>query len=256
MPQQTSTFESHFLTHMQGVAGAYHKVIACSWVPILQVGGLGKVWVNCFPKAITTWLGWESNPRPPDPESDALTTLPYKVFYVPSCWNCLFKFWIYHISLFGSHTLLVFLHNIDFILFRGLGISRGKETFPNYITGKQSSFNTCLRRIFGIRWSDRERNEVSWERAGQEPVSKQILKRKWSWIGHTLRKPPNNTTRQVLRWNPQGKRKRGWPRNSWRQSTETYGTAGNLLEWGDKGSPGSREMTRSCRWPLLLMERA
>ena len=61
---------------MQGVAGAYHKLIVYSWVPILQVGGLGKVRVNCFPKAITTWLGWESNPRPPDPESDALTTLP------------------------------------------------------------------------------------------------------------------------------------------------------------------------------------
>ena len=76
MPQQTSTFESHFLTHMQDVVGAYHKLIACSWVPILQVGGLGKVRVNCFPKAITTWLGRESNPRPPDPESDALTTLP------------------------------------------------------------------------------------------------------------------------------------------------------------------------------------
>ena len=75
MPQQTSTFESHFLTHMQDVAGANHKLIACSWVPILQVGGLGKVRVNCFPKAITTWLGRESNPRPPDPESDALTTL-------------------------------------------------------------------------------------------------------------------------------------------------------------------------------------
>ena len=72
MPQQTSTFESHFFfTHMQGVAGAYHKLIVYSWVPILQVGGLGKVKVNCFPKAITTRLGWESNPRPPDPESDA-----------------------------------------------------------------------------------------------------------------------------------------------------------------------------------------
>ena len=80
MPQQTSTFESHFffiLTHMQGVAGAYHKLIVYSWVPILQVGGLGKVRVNCFPKAITTWLGWESNRRLPDPESDALTTLPH-----------------------------------------------------------------------------------------------------------------------------------------------------------------------------------
>ena len=79
MPQLTSTFESHFLTHMQGVAGAYHKLIACSWVPILQVGGLGKVRVNCFPKAFTTWLGWESNPRPPDSESDALTTV--KILY-------------------------------------------------------------------------------------------------------------------------------------------------------------------------------
>ena len=83
MPQQTSTFESHFLTHMQGVAGAYHKLIACSWVPILQVGGLRKVRVNCFPKAITTWLGWESNPRPPDPESDALTTVPRCPFIRP-----------------------------------------------------------------------------------------------------------------------------------------------------------------------------
>ena len=54
---------------------AHYKLIACSWVPILQGGGLGKVRVNCFPKAITTWLGRESNPRPPDPESDALTTL-------------------------------------------------------------------------------------------------------------------------------------------------------------------------------------
>ena len=28
-----------------------------------------------------------------------------------------------------------------------------------------------------------------WERARQEPVAKQILKRKWGWIGHTLRNP-------------------------------------------------------------------
>ncbi|GFR61191.1 hypothetical protein ElyMa_000097400 [Elysia marginata] len=50
--------------------------MACSWVPILQMGGLRKVRVNCFPKAAATWHGRESNPRPPDRESDALTTLP------------------------------------------------------------------------------------------------------------------------------------------------------------------------------------
>ena len=120
---------------------------------------------------------------------------------------------------FSTETKMrIFNSNVKSVLFYGC------ETWKT--TGKvqrrlQTFLNTCLRRIFGIRWSDRERNEVLWERAGQEPVSKQILKRKWSWIGHTLRKPPNSTTRQALRWNPQGKRKRGRPRNSWRRSTET-----------------------------------
>ena len=27
-------------------------------------------------------------------------------------------------------------------------------------------------------------NEDLWEQAGQEPVAKQILKKKWGWIGH------------------------------------------------------------------------
>nr|KAG5710671.1 hypothetical protein BaRGS_035073 [Batillaria attramentaria] len=84
----------------------------------------------------------------------------------------------------------------------------------------QTVFNTCLRRIFNIRCPEKIRNEELWERAGQEPVAKQILRRKWGWIGHTLRNPASSTTRQALTWNPQGKRKRGWPRNSWRRDTE------------------------------------
>nr|KAG5688402.1 hypothetical protein BaRGS_026670 [Batillaria attramentaria] len=37
---------------------------------------------------------------------------------------------------------------------------------------------TCLRRIFNIRWPEKIRNEELWERTGQEPVAKQILRRK------------------------------------------------------------------------------
>nr|KAG5704043.1 hypothetical protein BaRGS_017547 [Batillaria attramentaria] len=40
-------------------------------------------------------------------------------------------------------------------------------------------------RIFNIRWPEKIRNEELWERAGQEPVAKQILRRKWGWTGHT-----------------------------------------------------------------------
>nr|KAG5707393.1 hypothetical protein BaRGS_005360 [Batillaria attramentaria] len=42
----------------------------------------------------------------------------------------------------------------------------------------QTFFNTCLRRIFNIRWPEKIRNEELWERAGQEPLAKQILRRK------------------------------------------------------------------------------
>ena len=40
------------------------------------------------------------------------------------------------------------------------------------------------------------------------------------WLGHTLRKPNSNITRQALTWNPQGKRKRGRPKNTWRRDLE------------------------------------
>ena len=41
-----------------------------------------------------------------------------------------------------------------------------------------------------------------------------------SWIGHTPRKPASNITRQALDWNPQGKRKVGRPKQTWRRSTD------------------------------------
>ena len=58
----------------------------------------------------------------------------------------------------------------------------------------------------------------------------QIRRRKWRWVGHTLRKAHTNVTRQALEWNPQGNRKRGRPRQTWRQSLlEELKTAG--MSW-------------------------
>ena len=81
------------------------------------------------------------------------------------------------------------------------------------------------------------------ERAGQEPVAKQILWGKWGWIGHTLRKPASSTTRQALTWNPQGKRKRGRPRNSWRRDTET-----DLKQQGTNWSGMTRGAQNRVQW--------
>ena len=71
----------------------------------------------------------------------------------------------------------------------------------------------------------------------------QISKRKWRWIGHILRKPANNITRQALRWNPQGKRKRGRPRNSWRRGVESQ-----MRNWGHTWATLGRFAQDRTRW--------
>ena len=107
----------------------------------------------------------------------------------------------------------------------------------------QTFFNTCLRRIYKIQWQEKMRNEALWERAGQEPVAKPILRRKWGWIGHTFRKPASSITRQALTWNPQRKRKRGQPHNSWRRDTEA-----ELKQQGTNWSGMITAAQNSVRW--------
>ena len=88
----------------------------------------------------------------------------------------------------------------------------------------QSFMNSCLRRILRIRWPDTISNVQLWQKTGQLAADEEIRKRRWGWIGHTLRRPPTNITRQALRWNPQGKRKRGRPRSTWRRDLEAETT--------------------------------
>jgi hypothetical protein len=57
-----------------------------------------------------------------------------------------------------------------------------------------------------------------WETTGETPVEPQIKKRKWKWIGHTVRKDENEVERIALDWNPKGTRKRGRPKKTWRRS--------------------------------------
>ena len=110
----------------------------------------------------------------------------------------------------------------------------GAETWRTTATNikkLQSFINNCLRRILGIHWPDRISNLQLWQRTKQKPVEQEILQRRWRWIGHTLRKPASSTTRHALNWNPQGKRKRGRPRNTWRRDVEAD-TKEFGLTWG------------------------
>ena len=80
--------------------------------------------------------------------------------------------------------------------------------------------NTCLRQILQIRWPEPISNQDLWWTTRQVPITETIKKRKWRWIGHTLRKDPNSIARQSLDWNPQGKRRRGRTVLTWRRTLD------------------------------------
>ena len=76
----------------------------------------------------------------------------------------------------------------------------------------QTFVNKCLWYIVNIRWPDTISNASLLERTNQSSISQDERKRKWGWMGHTLRKPTDKITRKTLEWNPQGKRKVGRPK--------------------------------------------
>ncbi|KAJ4438357.1 hypothetical protein ANN_14299 [Periplaneta americana] len=83
-------------------------------------------------------------------------------------------------------------------------------------------------------------NEELWRRTNQSQICYQIKQRKLNWIRHTLRKPDGATEKTAIDWNPQGVRKRGRPRKTWKQSieeeVERYGKSWKEVKWmaGDR----------------------
>ena len=112
----------------------------------------------------------------------------------------IFNFSVKSVLLYSSETWIITKHTVNKI---------------------QTFVNRCLRRIMNVKWSDKVSNNTLWTKTNQLPVEIEIKRRKWRWIGHTLRKPTSSITRRALTWNPQGKRKRGRPRNTWRRDMES-----------------------------------
>ena len=80
--------------------------------------------------------------------------------------------------------------------------------------------NKCLKRILNVFWPNTISNEELWQKTNQKKITDQIKTRKFRWLGHTLRKQQDDITKQALRWNPQGQRRRGRPRLTWRRKLE------------------------------------
>lgn len=140
--------------------------------------------------------------------------------------------------------LRIFETNVKSVLL--YGSETWKQTKKNE-HDLQVFINKCLRQILQIRWSEKISNEELWEKTGQSPITNTIKKRKWHWIGHILRRPQSNITRQALDWNPQGKRRRGRPTTTWRRTIDAELKACNIT-WPE----AKRAAMNRPRWRAVV----
>ncbi|RXN04778.1 endonuclease-reverse transcriptase [Labeo rohita] len=104
---------------------------------------------------------------------------------------------------------------------------------------KLSTFHTTsLRKILRIFWPRKISNHDLLQRCKQEDMDTIITRRRWRWIAHVMRKDCTSISKTALHWTPEGKRKRGRPKNTWRRTVEaelktlnhTWGTIEKLAK--------------------------
>lgn len=138
-------------------------------------------------------------------------------------------------KIWGSNELTlatkirIFNTNVKSIL---LYASETWKTEKRVIKKTQTFINKCLRKILKIYWPNRITNKELWEKTKQEPVAITINRRKWKFIGHTLRKDGNDITKQALDYQPTGRRRVGRPAESWKRST-TKEIEMKEITWGE-----------------------
>jgi hypothetical protein len=95
-----------------------------------------------------------------------------------------------------------------------------------------------------IKWTDKTTNEELWRITHQKSIENQIKRRKWNWIGHTSRKETGAIEKNALDWNPQGYRRRGRPKRTWRRTIEDE-IRSRRRSWNEvKGIGGDRNDRR------------
>ena len=72
----------------------------------------------------------------------------------------------------------------------------------------------CLKKIMKIS------NEELYRLTSTKPVSETIRERRWRYIGHILRREPRSHVRVALILKPEGRRKKGRPKETWKRTVE------------------------------------
>lgn len=95
----------------------------------------------------------------------------------------------------------------------------------------------AMRRSLCISRRDRIRNEVVKQRMGVEgSIIQDVNVKQLTWYGHVQRMPASRLPKQILEWQPMGRRKRGRPKIEWQKTIHKAMSEKNLTadDWEDR----------------------
>ena len=93
--------------------------------------------------------------------------------------------------------------------------------------------NKCLRQILRIRWEEHVTTEELHKNADTKPLSVEVKRGRWKMIGHILRQDRNNHSNIAMTWAPEGKRKKGRPKTTWRRTVEKERREAGWSSWDE-----------------------
>ena len=147
------------------------------------------------------------------------------------CYNLIPHTAIFHflsIHVYVLHTHTGCYSNSQLVLHIGNFLELGSRHEQRKYCGCQGEGHWRFSKSHSDAFSNKDLRRVT----GQEDINLEIRKRILRWIGHTLRKEDGEIPKAALLWNPQGSRKRGRPKNSWRRSViQEVGRSWNELRF-------------------------
>ena len=119
-------------------------------------------------------------------------------------------------SLLSRKTkIMIFKTNVVAVLLYGCETWRTTKEDESKLDVFQ---HKCLRKILKVYWPMKVSNEEIRERSGMRTIGEQVRARRWKWLGHVLRMSSDQNPKIALTWAPEGKRRRGRPRETWRRT--------------------------------------
>uniref|UniRef100_H3B4N3 Reverse transcriptase domain-containing protein n=1 Tax=Latimeria chalumnae TaxID=7897 RepID=H3B4N3_LATCH len=147
-------------------------------------------------------------------DGDIEIEIQRRIGLVTNAFNTLLNIWKSK-KIKTKTKLKLYKSNIRLVLLHAAGSWRTNKKLESRLHGFKSR---CLRRILNIKYlmlkSETSPTQI-------DDVKTEIQRRRWCWIGHLLRMSNKRHLKHALTWTPQGKRNRGRPKGTWRNTVET-----------------------------------